>query len=169
MKVIEITSPKFGVHKVLVDDEDYPKLSKYNWHLDVTPYTVYAIRTVYLDGKKKAIKMHRDILNVTDPKVHVDHKDRDGLNNMKINIRKSTHGENSKNRRSAANSTSKYLGVNKHTYIRRGKVYVYWDASLSSDGKVRLNKGFKSEIEAAKAYDEAAKKYHGEFANLNFK
>jgi hypothetical protein len=106
-----------------------------------------------------------------------DHRDRDGLNNQRYNLRVCTNSDNQKNKQ--AWGTSKYLGVSLHTsrhdyhYKNSDKtiecVSSRWIATIRHEKKVISLGRFQNEIGAARAYDEGAKKYHGEFANLNFK
>lgn len=93
------------------------------------------------------------------PKV-VDHKDRNCENNRIENLREATRMQNSQNRTSAKNSSSKYLGV--HHYLKRK-----WHAAIRVNKILKSIGYFKTEEEAALAYNKAAVKYHGEFANLN--
>lgn len=164
MKLIPLTQGKFAQ----VDDDDYEELSKHKWHVMTGKYTCYAVRKVYLGGGRKNPKyttvwMHRQILNVEDKLALVDHKDHDGLNNQKNNIRKCTRSQNQRNKRSEINSTSKYLGVDYDSKRNR------WKSRIRSNGKEKHLGRFINEIDAAKAYDIAAAEIHGEFANLNFK
>lgn len=118
--------------------------------------------------------MHRMILNPPQ-NLFVDHKDRNGLNNQRDNLRICTASQNQKNK--IATGVSKYLGVsihkNKHKiYLKKKKLYLiyineYWIAHINVNGKSIHLGLFKDEIEAAKAYNKAAKKYHGDFARLN--
>lgn len=142
-----------------VDDEDYERLNAHKWQSLKTKGTVYAITYI----KSKSFLMHRMLLNLTDPKIHGDHIDHDGLNNQKHNLRPATMAQNQRNKRSAKNSTSKYLGV------CWNQSELKWRVQIFTSGKVILLGRFTSETEAAKAYDQAALKFHGEFANLNFK
>lgn len=90
----------------------------------------------------------------------VDHKDRDRLNNQRTNLRMCTSSQNMGNVARKTISKSGYRGV---TFQKRSlkKPFVVHIA-----GK---NIGYYSDkIEAAKAYDNAAKKRYGEFAMLNF-
>lgn len=158
MKEIPLTQGKVA----LVDDEDYDYLMQWKWNV-TNPYKNiwYARRTVNLGNNRyKTILMHRVILNI-DNNALCDHKDHDGLNNQKDNLRSCTEKENMVNRRSC-HKTSIYLGV--HFYKKK-----YIVASITVNCETIYLGTFKEEKDAAIAYDKAALKYHGEFANLNFK
>jgi hypothetical protein len=106
--------------------------------------------------------MHREIMN---PPEHllVDHRNNDTLDNRRANLRLATHSENSYNRpKTKAKTTSQYIGI--YLEKRTGR----WTVKIRANGKRLWLGRFELEIEAAKAYDAAAKKYHGEFARLNF-
>lgn len=90
----------------------------------------------------------------------IDHKDRDSLNDRIENLRVATKSENNRNCSSAKKSSSKYLGVS----LQDGK---YWSSKIWVNGKSKHLGLFTDEISAAHCYNEAAKKYHGEFASLN--
>jgi len=163
MKQIPLTNKYKREIFALVDDEDYEKLSVFTWNFYEHKNKTYAVRTDRSTGRQIPIRMHRVIMEVDDPKVLIDHMDRNGLNNQKSNLRKCSNKKNCANRKSHNNATSKYLGV----YLRKDTNK--WRVEGTSDGK-RFNIGsFFDETEAAKAYDKWAKEYHGEFANLNFK
>jgi len=94
----------------------------------------------------------------------VDHINGDNLDNRKKNLRLCTYAENNRNRKPLENKTSKYKGVglNKNYKIKT------WQARIVKNSK-RYSLGyFKNEKEAALAYNQAAKKYFGEFAYLNY-
>jgi hypothetical protein len=110
-------------------------------------------------------------------KPYVDHIDRDRLNNKLSNLRWCTSSENQKNKKPRGSSL--FLGVSIHkTNVKKinkkGELVTYYYsnryiAHINNNGRYIHLGLFKCEIEAAKAYDSAAKLYHGDFANLNFK
>lgn len=163
----------FGKYVALVDDEDYDELIKHNWHVRICSKShLYAVRYKKINGLKLLIKMHRQILSVKDKKILVDHKDHNGLNNQRSNIRICNTSENLKNCRKKSNTSSKYLGVYLSTCKRvrkNGNLYFRqsWVASIRVNKKKKFLGSFSNEIEAAIAYNLAATLYHGEFANLN--
>lgn len=161
MKVIVINSKKHGIKKVLVDDQDYDWLNQWKWCVSQQGNRCYVYRTIVRQERPRCIVMHRLILSVTDPRIFVDHRDHNTLNNQRENLRLATNGQNNSNKTSRLNSSSRYLGVSRHTGT--GK----WQAEIRKR-KTRLYLGlFTSEEDAAIAYNKAAIELHGEFANLN--
>lgn len=164
MKTINLTKGKVA----LVDDEDYDFLMQWKW----CDTHGYAMRRSYEKGtrKRKTILMHRVIMNTPDG-LEVDHKDFNGLNNQKHNLRNCTSDENRRYRR--GKGTSKYMGVSLHTQVetRKKGTYFYqkWIAYIRIGNKYVYLGVHEKEEDAARAYDEAAKKHNIEFANLNFK
>ncbi len=157
---IPLTKGKFAI----VDPDDYGRLSKYKWHVTKNTNTFYAKRNPRVGRKVKApsIYMHRQIINVPAGFV-IDHINHNGLDNRKTNLRLATRAQNNRHTKKPKNKChSNYKGLYWH---RRDRV---WHVRITANGITRHVGYFKDEIEAAKAYDRAAKKYHGRFAALNF-
>jgi len=99
-KLIELTG-KFAVEPyrfAIVDDERYEHLNQWRWHVKPGRRTAYAWRGGSIEGKKVQIKMHRYILGLFNgDKGQVDHRDRNGLNNQRDNLRIATRRENRAN------------------------------------------------------------------------
>lgn len=155
MKEIQLTQGKVA----LVDDEIFEWVSQWNWYAMRSKNTYYAYRYVSKGGKH-ALAMHREILGIKDCKIQGDHRDGNGLNNQRYNLREATSAQNQANRGSFGKS--KYKGVfkmnNRPGYISK----------ISNNRKNKHLGYFRSEIEAAKAYDKVAHELYGEFARLNF-
>jgi hypothetical protein len=146
-----------------VDQEDFELLNKYKWYASKSKNTYYASRTKTSGKKKTEIKMHREVIKPPVGMV-VDHINHKGWDNRKANLRPATHQQNIFNRRYVRkkSSSSKYKGVSWTPHVQMWRVRVWLNYKSKNIGY------FKDEIEAAKAYDEAVKKYHKEFAVLNF-
>lgn len=141
---------------VVIDDDDFELVAPHRWMLMCVRNLRYALTHI----EKKPVLMHRLIMNPPTELV-VDHKDTDGLNNQRDNLRVVTRGQNGLNRRIHKNNKSGYKGVTAQADCSTFRV------QLRIGGKRVLSKNFPTAIEAARAYNEAAKQYHGEFARLN--
>jgi len=94
--------------------------------------------------------------------VWVDHKDGNGLNNRKANLRLCTNSQNQANRNGTQrNNTSGFNGV---TWSKHDKK---WRAKIMLNKKRVHLGGYYTAAEAANAYDKAAIKLFGEFARVN--
>lgn len=144
-----------------VDDEDYYKVSKYRWHVHFNKSTYYAKTNI---GNGKKLRMHRFIMDLKDFE-YVDHIDGNGYNNKKNNLRICNLNQNSCNRKSSGEI--KYLGVYIMKIKNKGKIYKYYRANITKNNKGIYLGLFKSAEKAAIAYNNAAIKYHGDFARIN--
>lgn len=147
----------------LIDQEDAERVSQYRWRV---------IQNKYVAGRKiqprkrgvhcEEIRMHRLIVNA--PKnMDVDHKDQDGFNNRKSNIRICTTAQNVAYRRklNPKKFSSEYKGVFWNTYHKA------WQASIKCLGKKFYLGRYKTPTEAALSYNKKAKELFGEFALIN--
>lgn len=142
----------------LVDNDDFLFLNRFNWTAQKSDTNCYASALV----AGIPLAMHRLIANPGAWDT-VDHIDQDGLNNQKKNLRIATRAQNTANRKKFRGA-GKYLGVVKKIGAS-GAVYI---AMTYQGGSSTYHGSFKTEIEAAKARDEAAKKIWGKHAALNF-
>ena len=147
----------------LVEPHDYYLLNNFNWYLGGNGKEFYAFRNVKIaPGKTKMVSMHRQIMGFPEGLL-VDHRNNNTLDNHRENLRPATHAQNAYNRPKIRTKTSSiYIGV--YFEKRTGK----WTAKIRVNVKRLWLGRFDTEIEAARAYDLAAIKYHGEFARLNF-
>lgn len=161
MKEISLTKEQV----TQVDDWNYDWLNQWKWRASNTLYGSYAIRwstkEEHKNNKRYVIYMHCFILGITNHyKTKGEHKDRDRLNNQEFNLRPATQSQNIIN--TIRKNNTGYRGVCYHT---RDKSF---QASIQINGKHKHLGYFDDPIEAAKLYDEYARKYHGEFAITNF-
>lgn len=158
MKQIPLTQGQFA----LVDDEDYEILSKFKWHASKERRNWYALRRGNNDSNESRLfKMHRQILGLTDSKICIDHKDGNGLNNQKSNLRIATNSENQRNKKVQSNNKSGFKGVYFDKKLKK------WRAVFNPNKKSIHIGCFHYPEDAARAYNEIAKKHYGEFARLN--
>ena len=145
----------------LVDDSDAERVRAFGtWHADPSGQTFYARHNVYRPGQShQAVLMHSFITGWP----MVDHRNGDGLDNRRSNLRPATHSQNMGNKRRYRNNTSGFKGVTRNTGTGRP-----WRAVIKADGR-RVHLGyFDTAEDAAHAYDRAAIDLHGEFARPNF-
>lgn len=156
MKEILLTQGKIAI----VDDEEYFRLSIFKWfaHKQTKAATYYAERNITISpGKRKLLAMHTFIITPP-PGYQVDHKDGDGLNNQKSNLRLCFCSQNQANSKMRIDCSSGVKGVHYDHRKRR------WIARIQVN-KNRINLGtFLNIEEAAEMYEKAARQYFGQFA-----
>jgi hypothetical protein len=153
---IPLTQGQFAI----VDASDYDWLTQWKWNAcwDPKGKRFYAKHPGPNDSQ---IAMHRELMHAQ-PNEKVDHIDRNGLNNVRSNLRICTHAQNCKNRTVSYTKKIGFKGVTRRR--ANGK----WRVRITLDYKLIYIGDFDDEIAGALAYDQAALKYHGDFACLNF-
>ncbi|GAG10749.1 unnamed protein product, partial [marine sediment metagenome] len=138
----------------IIDPEDYEKVKDFKWGINSGGY-VFCSRQNGI-----GFKLHRLVLGLLNNE-RPDHIDGKPLNNRKSNLRVCTHQENCCNTKKPKNNTSGYKGVTWEKTRNKWKAYIAFNYKCIHLGL------FENKIDGAKAYNQAAIKYHGEFAKLN--
>lgn len=152
--------------EVLIDDEDYEMIFSKKYFLKKASLkrdgkTYFSRNTVLENGNKYTALLHRDIMDCirNDGKV-VDHINGNTLDNRKINLRLCTNDENLRNRKINKNCKSGVKGVRWHKSSKK------WLAQISYNREMMYLGSFDDINDAALAYSEASKKYHGAYGRV---
>jgi hypothetical protein len=140
--------------KAIINDEDEILVSNYNWNIHRNGKLAYAVS--YTNGK--TIRMHQLIIQSNSM---IDHKDGNGLNNQRHNLRPCICRQNQWNSEKRLKTSSKFKGV---SFVKQ---QLKWKAAIRYKQTYHYLGIFKNETDAAIAYNNAAIKYFGEFARLN--
>lgn len=141
-------------HRLLVDDADVLALAEHKWHAFPARGTFYAQA-----GDDTSLTVHRLLMKPGRGLV-VDHVNRNGLDNRRVNLRSATHSQNHANRPAPRSNTSGYKGVSRTAEGR-------WSARITVDYQQRYLGTFVDPWDAAEAYNAAAFQAWGDFALLN--
>lgn len=161
---IPLHSRKYPGLVALIDEVDVPRVAGYQWFPDRRGQRWYArayIRGAGRHGVQRHVYLHRLLVDAS-PGTEVDHRDLDGLNCTRGNLRIASHGQNSHNKAVRRDSSVGFKGVTWHKQHRR------WWARIGLNGDHRSLGLYNTADEAARAYDAKARELHGEFARLNF-
>lgn len=177
MKEIQLTQGKVAI----VDDENFESLNENKWYIKKDNKNYYALRNIIvrhqnkqknIQQKLKTIMLHREIMEhklnrKLEHNEHIDHINRDGLDNRECNLRLCNPSQNKSNSIKQKTycgkpTTSIYKGV------RWFKSHKKWRADIKYQGKTKYLGLFDNEKDAAKAYDQKAKELFGEFVRPNF-
>lgn len=143
-------------YEAIVDDCDAERVMAFSWHVQFTRGNPYAVRKFY--NPRRSVFLHSFILQPP-LGMQVDHKNYDGLDCRRENMRIATRSQNSAYRRSAG-GVSGFRGV----FPYNGR----WVVKVGAREKRQTVGVFSNKEEAARSYDNAALAMYGEFAILNF-
>lgn len=160
MKEIKLNRDKVA----FVDDGDYERASKFKWYTEkrgINSYNYYAKRKVVTDGKESTQSLHIFIMNGTIKGLEIDHKNGNGLDCQRENLRRCTHSQNMSNQRKKPFASTRFKGVSYNKKLNK------YSASIKKEGRSICIGNYNTEIEAAYNYDQMAYKMFGQFARYN--
>lgn len=167
MKTVPLYGQLAAGRVALVDDADYDLVMQHRWNVHETskgpgrcPTGPYAITGTYRNGRAGTMSMHALLTGYA----RTDHKNRNGLDNQRHNLRPATPSQNTANNPGKQGRRSRFKGVSWQASRQSPRK---WRAQIKA-GKFRHLGYFTDEAEAARAYDAAAREAFGEYAYLNF-
>lgn len=170
--LIEVKGGLFAI----VDSDIVDELKKYRWciHKKSNGHYIHVYRWEQRkDGRWHRIKLTHHIMGSPKPGCGWDHANGNNLDNRRSNLREATQQQNSQNmrvrriRNRQRPKASRYKGVSYALVHKRDTLTKPWRSRIRVNGRLVNIGWFKSEEEAAEAYNKAASKYFGEFACLN--
>lgn len=144
--------------EIIIDNEDFQKIYNYKWYIIKSNKIYYCIGR--LPNNRNLVRLHRLILSALKGQT-IDHINGNGLDNRKCNLRFCTTAQNRHNSSKTITGKCKYKGV---SYVPKEEVYrafIYLNRKQIYLGR------FKTEIEAAIAYNTKALELFGEYARIN--
>lgn len=167
MGEITVTQRNRREHTILFDDADWPVISRYTWCVVQTSrnapfYAVTGFRKP--DGTRTTLRMHVLLTGMKD----IDHVNHNGLDNRRENLRVATRSQQGANMRVERHGSIRPGNGSKFKGVSWEKRRNHWIAYIVVNRKRRQIGSYASEVEAAKAYDQAALETWGEYAFTNF-
>lgn len=150
-----INSPKYGTHVVIIDDADKAQVLQHTWHVQINSRRKAVYAGTHIDGRTITLQKFLTSYNQTD------HVNGNGLDCRRRNMREATKTQNMCNRGKQKNNSSGFKGVTFHKTTKK------WTAQIWAEGQKKYLGEYFSKKQAALAYNDAALKFHGEFASLN--
>lgn len=154
MKLIQTGKKRSDAQRkifVQVDNADFDFLSQFHWQVDSTN-----------NIKAHGIGLMARLIMQAPKNLEVDHIDGNRLNNQRSNLRLATSSQNKCNRGPRKDNKSGFKGVSLHKQTKK------WSARIKTPYGKYLSLGlYHNKFDAAKAYNKAAMRYHGEFAFIN--
>lgn len=147
----------------LIDAADYEWAKRFRWHVQERKGIFYAVTTVRtIDGKITSSPLHRILMGLLPfDKRRALHKNGNSLDNRRSNLVIATHKEIMLKRKKAGHTSSRFVGVYWHKLSQK------WQAYIVVNGVTHYLGLFKSDVDAARAYNEMSRYFYGEAGRIN--